>query len=392
MNIEPGFSRDRADYVELDTEEPLHARRKRRLIIGGAILLIALIGAALLLLRGGDAPPPAATVLPRVTVIVPGRQSVTNMISATGTLAARREMPVGVAGEGGMIARVLVEPGDWVRAGQTLATIERSVQAQEADALAASIRVARADAALAESELDRARQLVARGFISKADIDRKTATRDAAVARVNVAQAQLGQQRALIGRLDIRSPASGLVLTRAVEPGQVVGTGQGALFRVAKEGEMELLAKLAETDLARLSTGVPTDVTPVGTTVVLKGKVWQLSPVIDPQTRQGVARIALAYDKAIRPGGFASAQIASGTVDAPLLPESAVQSDEKGNFVYVVGKGDKVERREVKTGQVSDKGITILSGLSGNEQVVLSAGAFLSPGDKIIPERQAAQR
>ena len=392
MNIEPGFSRDRADYVELDTEDPSRARRNRRLIVGGAILLAALIGAALLLLRGGGEPPPAATALPRVTVIVPGRHSVTNMISATGTLAARREMPVGVAGEGGMIARVLVEPGDWVRAGQTLATIERSVQAQEADALAASIRVARADAALAESELNRARQLVARGFISKADIDRKTATRDAALARVNVAQAQLGQQRARIGRLDIRSPASGLVLTRAVEPGQVVTAGQGALFRVAKSGEMELLAKVAETDLAQLRIGVSADVTPVGTATVLKGSVWQLSPVIDPETRQGIARIALAYDKAIRPGGFASARIASGTVDAPLLPESAVQSDDKGNFVYVVGKDDKVERRAVKTGQVSDKGITILSGIAGNEQVVLSAGAFLSPGDKIIPERQAAQR
>src|SRR5687768_11237062 len=117
MNIEPGFSRDRADYVELDREDSSLARRKRRLIIGGAILLIALIGAAVLMLRGGDTPPPAATALPRVTVIVPGRQTVTNMISATGTLAARREMPVGVAGEGGMITRVLVEPGDWVRAG-----------------------------------------------------------------------------------------------------------------------------------------------------------------------------------------------------------------------------------------------------------------------------------
>jgi len=391
MNIEPGFSRDRADYIELETGDWSPARRKRRLIIGGAILLAALIG-ALLLMRGGGVPPPAETVLPRVTVIVPGRQSVTNMISATGTLAARREMPVGVAGEGGMIARVLVEPGDWVRAGQTLATIERSVQAEEASALAASIRVARADAALAESELNRARQLVARGFISKADIDRRTAARDAALARVNVAQAQLGQQRARIGRLDIRSPASGLVLTRAVEPGQVVSAGQGALFRVAKGGEMELLAKLAESDLARLPVGAPADVTPVGTTLTLKGSVWQLSPVIDPETRQGIARIALAYDKAIRPGGFAAAQIASGTVDAPLLPESAVQSDDNDHFVYVVGKDNKVERRAVKTGQVSDKGITILSGLSGNEQVVLSAGAFLSPGDKIVPERQAAKR
>lgn len=390
MNIEPGFSRDRADYVELTTEDPSRARRKRW-IIGGAILLVVLIASALLL-RGGKTPPPAAAALPRVTVIVPGSNTVTNFITATGSLAARREMPVGVAGEGGMISRVLVEPGDWVRAGQTLATIERSVQAQEANALAASIRVARADAALAQSELDRAQQLVARGFISKADIDRKTATRDAAVARVTVAQAQLGQQRARIGRLDIRSPADGLILTRAVEPGQVVSASQGALFRIAKGGEMELLAKLAETDLAQLAIGIPADVTPVGTTLTLKGSVWQLSPVIDPQTRQGVARIALAYNKAIRPGGFATARIASGSVIAPLLPESAVQSDEQGNFVYIVGKDDKVQRRAVKTGQVSEKGLTILNGLSGKEQVVLSAGAFLSPGDKIIPERQTAQR
>src|SRR3546814_10880569 len=92
-------------------------------------------------------------------------------------------MPVGVAGEGGMVARVLVDAGDWVNAGQTLAVIERSVQAQQAQQLAAQIDVARADAALAQSELERAQSLVSRGFVSKADIDRKTATRDAARAR-----------------------------------------------------------------------------------------------------------------------------------------------------------------------------------------------------------------
>jgi RND family efflux transporter MFP subunit len=390
MNIEPGFSRERADHVELATEEPLRTRRRRWLIIGGAILIALL--AAYLLLRGGDKPPPAEPASPRVTVIVPGRQSVANIVSATGTLAARREMPVGVAGEGGMIARVLVEPGDWVRAGQPLATIERSVQAQEANMQAASIRAARADAALAQSELDRARQLVSRGFISKADIDRKTATRDAAQARVAVAQAQLGQTQARIGRLDIRSPAEGLVLTRSVEPGQVVNPQSGALFRVAKGGEMELQARLAETDLARLAVGVPAEVTPVGSHRSFSGQVWQLSPVIDPQTRQGVARVAVAYDPALRPGGFAAARITSGLVDAPLLPESAVQSDDQGNYVYVVGAGNRVQRRAVTTGQVSDKGITILKGLSGSEQVVLSAGGFLNPGDRIIPERQAAHR
>jgi len=390
MNIEPGFSRERIDYVEFAGEEPSRAGARRWLLIGGAIL-IALI-AAFFLLRGGEEPATNEPAIPRVTVIVPGRQSVTNLVTATGTLAGRREMPVGVAGEGGMVVRVLVEPGDWVRAGQALATVDRSVQTQEANMLAASIQVARADAALAQSELDRAQALVSRGFISKADIDRKTAARDAAGARVSVAQAQLGEARARIGRLDIRSPANGLVLTRAIEPGQVINPQTGTLFRVAKGGEMELLARLAETDLSRLAVGTPAEVTPVGSKRGFSGQVWQISPVIDPRTRQGIVRISLAYDPALRPGGFAAARITSGLVDAPLLPESSVLSDEAGNFVYVVGKGDRVARRAVVTGQVSEKGITILKGLSGNEQVVLSAGGFLNPGDRIIPERQAAPR
>lgn len=386
MNIQPGFPREQADYFELAGKDSRPLWRRPWFILGGALLAVLI--AAALLLRGGESEAPAAPAHPRVTVIVPGRQTVTSVVVATGTLAARREMPVGVAGEGGMIARVLVEPGDWVRAGQPLAVIERSVQAQEAASLAASIRVARADAALAQAELDRARQLIDRGFISKADLDRRTATRDAARARVAMAQAQYDQVRARIGRLDIRSPAAGLILTRAVEAGQVVGPGDGALFRIAQGGEMELHAKLADQDLARISVGSPAEVTPVGASRSFAGRVWQLSPVIDPQTRQGVARISLAYAPELRPGGFAAARITSGAVDAPLLPESAVLSDERGNYVYAVGPGDRVQRRPVTAGDVSEKGITILSGLSGNERVVLSAGAFLSPGDRIVPERQ----
>ena len=137
-----------------------------------------------------------------------------------------------------------------------LATVDRSVQTQTAESLAAQIRVAQADATLAQSELARAQSLVARGFISKADIEAKTATRDAAMARVRVAQAQFAQQRASNGRLDIRAPAAGLVLTRSIEPGQIVSSGSGTLFRMAKGGEMEMRAQLSEADLTGLHVGV----------------------------------------------------------------------------------------------------------------------------------------
>lgn len=403
MNVETTRWRRKAlDHTGvIDDDAAVVRRRRRNIIIAVAVLAAVAIIAVLMLSGGSDdtkkgAAPGAAGAgkgaeqAPSVTVIVPGRSQVARTISATGTLAARRDMPVGVAGEGGMVARVLVEPGQWVGAGQTLAVIERSVQSQEAQQLVASIDVARADARLAQQELDRAQALVSRGFVSKADVERRTATRDAANARVRVAQAQLAGSRARIGRLDIRSPAAGLVLDRSVEAGQVVSGGSGALFRIAAGGQMELLAQLNEADLAELNVGVPVTVTPVGTDQHVTGSVWQISPVIDPQTRQGVARVAVPYSRAMRPGGFANAEIKAGAVSAPVLPESAVLSDQQGRYVFVVGSDNKVIRRPVRTGAVTEQGLTIIEGLNGTERVVAYAGGFLNPGETVVPRAQRA--
>ncbi|HET9336339.1 MAG TPA: efflux RND transporter periplasmic adaptor subunit [Sphingomicrobium sp.] len=384
-------------FAGSDTLVVVDRSKRRRNIIIAAVVGIAAVVAALLMLSGGGGEEQAAGgpgagpgggQVPTVTVVVPGRQSVARTIAATGSLAARVDMPVGVAGEGGMVAAVLVQPGQWVRAGQTLAVIDRSVQSQQTQQMAAQVQVARADAALAQNEYERSEALVGRGFVSKADLDRKRAARDAANARVRVAQANLAEMRARVGRLNIRSPSAGLVLERNVEPGQVVSPGSGALFRVAKGGDMELKAQLSEADLLALHVGSPATVTPVGSTQTFTGSVWQISPVVNVQNRQGIARVALAYDPSLRPGGFASVEIVAGSQEAPVLPESAIQSDDKGNFVYVVGPGNRAERRPVKTGTVTPTGIAVVEGLRGNEMVVLRAGGFLNPGDKVRPQRQ----
>ena len=371
-------------------EEPRSS--KRRALTIGAVIAIILIAAAAWISMHGKGEDAAATVdeAPVVTVLVPGQSIVPRTVSGTGSLAARVDMPVGVVGEGGQVTRVLAQPGDWVRAGQVLAVIERSVQTEQIRSLAAQLEVNRADAKLAQAQLDRAQALVKRGFISRADIDQRTATRDAANARVNVAVAQLAEQRARTGRLDIRAPAAGLVLTREVEPGQIVGSGSGVLFRMAKGGEMELLTQLSEGDLATLRPGNSATVTPVGSQTEFSGRVWQVSPVVDPQTRQGIARIAIPYNKEIRPGGFAAARIVSGTATAPLLPESAIQTDAKGHFVYVINGRNEAERRGVEVGQVSPKGVPVTRGLNGGERIVASAGAFLRPGQKVRPQVQKA--
>ena len=395
MNVETtSWRRDGIEEVPVDETVVVVRRRRRRNIIIAVVAVVALLVAALLMFgrsseEPAKAPPKGAAggQAPVVSVIVPGRQQVGRTITATGSLAARRDMPVGIPGEGGQVSRVLVEPGQWVGAGQVLAVIDRSVQSQEAAQLAAQVQVNQADLRLAQSNLDRAQRLLPRGFVSRADIDRLTATRDAAAARVRVAQAQVNATRARIGRLDVRAPTAGLVLERNVEAGQVVGAGSGALFRIAAGGQMELLARLPQDDLARLQVGTPAIVSPVGSEQTYQGQVWQVSPIVDPQTRQGEARISVPYHRELRPGGFAQATIETGTVTAPLLPESAVQSDAQGNFVYIIDNDNKVVRRNVRIGEVSDRGMSIVEGLNGDERVVLAAGAFLNPGQRVRPER-----
>ena len=387
MNYETTVSLDGNETVIFErSDDDARRRRRRNLLL--AALAVVLLAAIAWYLFSGDEPPAdeaGAEQAPAVSVIVPGRTTIAGTINATGTLAARREMPVGVVGEGGRVISVPVEAGQWVRAGQVLAVIDRSVQSQQAESAAAQIQVARADAQLAQANLDRALQLVDRGFISKADVDRLSATRDAAVARVRVAEAQYGERRARNAQLNIVAPAAGLLLERNVEPGQVVGGGSGTLFSIAKGGEMELLAELGETELAQLPLGAMASVTPVGTDKSFTCQVWQISPVINEQDRQGTARCAMPYAPELRPGGFASAEINSGSVVAPLLPESAIQNDEKGPFVYIAGRDNKVVRRDVKTGIVTANGIAVVVGLSGNEKVIQRAGGFVSPGEVVRP-------
>ncbi|HEX6742288.1 MAG TPA: efflux RND transporter periplasmic adaptor subunit [Sphingomicrobium sp.] len=370
---------------------------QRRWVIIGAVVALVVIAAVVILMmgRGGDKSATQAAAgagqVPTVTVMVPGRTDVAGMITASGPLAAKRDQPVGIAGSGGRVLRVLVDAGNWVRAGQVLAVVDRSVQAQQAAQLAAQIESARANAALAQSNYERAIALKDRGFVSKAEIDSKKATRDAAFAQVRVAQAQLGATRAEIGRLNVTAPAAGLILARNVEVGQIVGPGSGALFRIAEGGQMEMRAQLSQQDLAQVHVGMPVQVTPIGSDRSFAGTVWQVAPMIDAQSRLGDVRIAVPYDTAMRPGGFAEARITGGTTSAPLLPQSAVLSDDRGNYVYIVNAKKEVERRNIKIGTVGDNGVTIASGLSGTEAVVLSAGPFLNPGQKVNPRRQAAK-
>ena len=167
MNYASTISAEAQDEIPTDALAEYQQQQgftlgKKLLIAGAGLIALLLAIAAYFALAGGE--PVGAgddnAQAPVVTVIAPGRTTVSGAIEAPGTIAARRPMPVGVVGEGGQVLSVRVDAGDWVGQGQVLAVIDRSVQTQQAAAQEAQIGVAQADADLAQSNLDRARPIL----------------------------------------------------------------------------------------------------------------------------------------------------------------------------------------------------------------------------------------
>lgn len=329
------------------------------------------------------AAPDKGLELPLVTVVVPGLSKVETQVSITGVLSARDEMPISVEGEGLRIVAVLAEVGDRVKRGQVLARLSNAIAAPQVASLAASLEEARTSADLAAADYRRAQGVASTGALSAEEIERRRAQAANAAARVKVAAAQLAESRARLGRSEIRAPADGVVLTRNAEVGQTASAGGEPLFRLGRGGEIEMRGRVSEGDVGLLAVNQAASIRVTGVKNEVPGKVRLLGAVIDPATRLGTVRIALARDPNLRPGAFARANVLVSTEQKPIVPQTAVQTDFNGNYVLVVNEKNAVERRGVTISGTRNAGVVVAAGLTGTEQVVAVAAAFLRPGEKV---------
>jgi len=328
---------------------------------------------------------PNEKTIPTVSVTSVGVSKAPTTVSIIGTIAARYDMPIGVEGDGGRVAGIYVEAGDHVKQGQVLAHLNNSVLEPQVANLEAALEQARAEAELAAAEYHRAQAVGAAGALSAEETEKRRSTSVTAAAKVKVATAQLDEARARLARADIRAPADGIILTRNVEVGQTAMAGGDPLFRLSKDGEIELRGQVAEQDLPLLQVGQKVDVKLTGTPKVYAGHIRLLGAVIDPATRLGTVRVALTPDPNLRPGAFARAEVTVSNAERSVLPQTAVLSDDKGSFVLIVNAQNKIERRAVRVSGIVQNGVSIADGVVGTEQVVATAGAFLEQGEIVNP-------
>ncbi len=367
----------------MQVDENGQAGRPLRKYLLGAIGFIALaVVAAVWNHRGAKSDSQSGNAPPLVTVVVPNRGDLATSVAVTGQISAVNDMPIGVDGNPGRISDVLVEPGDFVRKGQVLARLNPISAQSQVDSAQASLEELRSSAAVAQAEWARAQR--ARDAFSVEEAERRRVAAANAEARVKAAEAQLASARDQFERTTVVAPTDGIVLTRTAEVGQIAVPGGNALFRLARGGAIEMRAQVAEQDIPRLKVGQPATVRLDGVGQTWTGKVWQLGAIIDPATRQGSVRISLpGNDRNLRPGAFARADVAAGSAQGMVLPQTAVLNDDQGSYVLVIGAGDKVERRGVQVAGPHQDGVLVSGGLAGNERVVAIAGAFLRVGEQV---------
>jgi HlyD family secretion protein len=318
--------------------------------------------------QAGDAR--AATVVPVQSRAMEGG------ITVSGLLVSREEAAVGADLSGYRIARVDVEQGAWVKQGQPLVELDDSL-------LKAQIAQQQATTEQAEDQAKRVAGLDNQGVMSAEDI---------ATRRLQ-AKAQEAALQDLLTReahMVIRAPVAGLVLERNVRPGDISSLGGATpMFRIVRDGLVELNAEVPEDDMSRIHIGDSAQVMlPDGAAVA--GRVRLIDPEVDSTTKLGHVRIAMPVRPDLRSGGFARATFIGAVDVARAAPETAVRYDADGASVAVVGTDDRVSMVPVKTGRRAGGYVELLDGPPAGAQVLLKAASFVLPGDKVTPQAASA--
>ncbi|PZW43147.1 RND family efflux transporter MFP subunit [Humitalea rosea] len=376
------------DAQRASTPAPV-GTRQRWWLAGLAVVAAAAVG--VVLYQRAHAPPPpapaAAAPTPALTVSIAVARTapVRTMVMGDGSVVAWQELIIGAEAGGLRLVEAPVEEGQSVKAGQLLARMEDSVLTAQLDQARAAISEAEAALQAARADLARSEQLVQSQSASRQTLDQRRSAAQQAEARLASARAAAEAAQARLDQARILAPTDGIVSKVSARIGSVTAVGQ-ELFRILRDGRLELDARVPELDLAQVHPGQP--VTVRHGDRMIPAEVREIAPVVAADTRLGIVHIALPPSSGLRPGMFASAEIQGPERQMVLVPEAAVifRDGAPASFVLAEGTG-RVQLRRLNAGARRDGMVEITEGLRAGEAVVVAGAGFLSDGDLVQAAR-----
>jgi RND family efflux transporter MFP subunit len=346
--------------------------------------------------RGGPAAPGGARVQTVHTDVVSTGQ-ISERVALTGSLRAKEQVDVSPKLAGRLVS-ILVDTGHQVARGALIAQIEDDEIRQQVERSKASIAVVEATIAQREAELGNARaelerkkQLVEAGLLSRIELDALEMRHRVAHSQVELARAQKRQSEAERRELDIRqsqtriySPISGLVAKRHAHPGAMTNPGT-PIVTVVSASPMVIEAKASERDIARVKRGLPVTITVDSLPGQrFTGRVMRISPMLDAQTRNGLVEIEIPNrDGTLKGEMFVRVELALGSSrETTLLPRDALvyRGDQPG--VYVI-ESEKAKFIALETGLTQEDKVEVISGLKAGDTVITRGSNLIKEGDRI---------
>lgn len=351
--------------------------------------------------------------LPRVEVIQVGRSTRQSGLRLPGNIQPITEAPV-LARADGYIQKRLVDIGDRVKAGQTLAEIdapELTDQVAQAKATVrqaeaalqqatANVQQGRTDMELARVMARRSAQLVAKGAVSKQDDDQAQAQYNSKLAALEALERAIDVQRANViaaqsnlGRLEkmqsycvVQAPFDGVITLRNVDVGALVNSGSTLLYRIAQMGTLRTYVNVPQAYADAIKPGQPAALTVSNLPGrEFQGEVARSANALDPSSRTLLVEVHVPNPaNVLLPGMYAQVELRSIRADPPLVvPSDAMIVRADGAQIAVVGPDRTVHLQKIDVGRDYGDRVEVLNGLREGDMIVSNPGDTVREGLKV---------
>jgi RND family efflux transporter MFP subunit len=319
-----------------------------------------------------------------VTVATPQIRTIDNVITANGTISAWQETIISAQVSGLDISAVYVNVGDKVHKGDKLALLNPAQVNSDLMQQIANVAEAKANLEQATTEARQATFLQKAGAISAQDLLQYLTKEKTNKAKLEAANANLRLQKLRLNYTVITAPDNGVISSRTATVGSIVQNGN-ELFRLIRSNRLEWQAQTSPEDILKIKPGQIANIINSDGSII-KGKVRQVSPILNQNTRNGMVYVDIPEGTTLKQGAYLAGTINLEQVNAITVPTSALISRDGFNYVMKLGAQNHVIASKVHIIDYHDYNesyVPIISGVTLNDKIITLGSGFLSDGDLV---------